>query len=229
MSRLEALVDRHVKRGRYVTLVTHPDDTLELADLATGIAQRRGDREPLLVRTEDQWNDALADEPHVADDRGIVFPRAHLLAEQPSAFLRRIFCVSPPRRLVIANFTSALECAMMLESMPKDVSRMFIEEPIEWPTLHERTADLDGIIERICARLMSQDERIRAMLAPDAKQALICDRRDHVASLRSRIRDAFDLMLKDGGTVITKDHLRGRTSHAITHRVSPSSRPAPPA
>ena len=220
MKRLADLWDKYGRRGLYIMLITNPDDTAELTALATMVANRRGHADPLVVRP----NDKTAVRPDLMrpnhDSRGIVVMNAERLVLPEDRTAMSILAddfvrwtrEDPPRHMLVANFANRNACDTTVATWPEDIRGRFAKNVLEWPSLRQREADLPGIMENLCAQFTSRDDTIHAELAKDAKILLMQEatRRDGkgVATLRRRIREGFDVMLRSKGEQITAQHLR---------------------
>ncbi|MFH1078465.1 MAG: hypothetical protein V1745_04285 [Patescibacteria group bacterium] len=205
------------------------DDRPELVSLATLVTEWRGHHDPLVI-SEDATPQRIRDTAEILSPiRGIMILRGESLRDVACQHLTGLIGNVWSRSLVLVTFLSKESCAETMASWPPELKDMFLPEPLEWPRIQSRRADVPGIIREMCAQCVSQDGSVIARLSDEATDVLLRDimrdNRIRVASVRSRIRRAFDLMLRDGESIIAAQHMKGRTSDRP--RATPSSQPSP--
>ncbi|MCI0479369.1 hypothetical protein L0Y59_02385 [Candidatus Uhrbacteria bacterium] len=231
MRELRDVVLKEAQRGRYILVIVHPDDAPEGVSLATLVTERRGEQDPYVLR-EDVTVRGLRDaSERVNSIRSVVILRGETVRDMACEELFGLIATKPRRPLVVVAFASQDGARDTMALWPPKLRALFYRQPIEWPRLAARRADFDGIIDRLCGQCVSRDGRIVAEMTDEAKETLIRDvlrnPEARVAMLRSRIRRAFDAMLRCGEGVITPGHLNGRTQSGRV-RAASASQPSPP-
>jgi hypothetical protein len=224
MTRALNVAIKRTKKGYYLPLITHEGDELELASFIRHLADHllelgqvemiKHDEAPLSGNGIDLIEGSAT---------GVAFLRADKLTERQTQKLAKSRASSNPKRLVIANFDSFAKFATVREQWPSILKNAFYSKPLVWPSLNERGADLEGIVDEICKTLCSEDECRRAMIADDALHEILQMSFDNTYDLRRLLVHAFDIMLEQTELIISQRTLtqaKERTSHRRSLRTS---------
>lgn len=211
MQDLAAVAASHIAREVYTFLVVHPDDSSEAMAFAKHVAERKGRLEPRPVYpAADTFtrNPRLVNTPE-EEKRAVVIWRTH----QCSAKMLDEFVRRHERGYrydhVIALVPSIETYRNALPGWPVNgFTKLFARDPLEWPSLKGREADHRSILHAIADVLVSRDGRAQAELTEGAIDMILRRRAKRTMELYTRVRDAFDVMLRStGATKITAEHV----------------------
>lgn len=196
-----------VSWSKGVCLVVHPSDCFEVADFIKQIVKRLGLNAPHMVRSMEPNAVFSLQQRDMAHERGIVLLNAETLPFRVLPALEELLCERGRPKLVIAQFTRMKGFARAFNEWMPRLRGEFDQQPLVWPPLNVRSDDVPEILNRVCAKLVSQDGLYRASISEDAREALLQGTYRSVGKLVARIRGAFDVSLLEDAKEISLRHL----------------------
>ena len=184
-------------QGKGTFMVVHPKDSAEFIGFINQLCCRGLPMAPPRIMQREDTGRLFSLHESDTVNRGIVLLQAEALSEPLIPELGRLLYGMSPR-ILIARFANEKCLKRSMEIWSSTVLReKFDTSPIAWPSLLQRGDDLPGIMDCVCAALVTQDGTHRATLSPEARDVLLRDKHRHVDKLLARIRGAFDVALSE--------------------------------
>jgi hypothetical protein len=217
------------ERGDGIYMVVHPKDSPEFMGFVHKLCCRLPLAPPHVLRRDETMKLWSLRESDMANGRGIVLLQAEALPNRMVPELERLLTEKKPRRLLVARFASKECLKRAAKNWGRTLHGKFDSTPIAWPNLEKRKDDITGIVDRVCAALVSKDGTRRAVLSADARHVLLRGEHKHVSKLLARIKGAFDVSLSEEASEISIRHLviadSPESRRMIFSRPAPSSTP----